>query len=110
MKPNFIVGFTLAILIAFVCAFVARGVETDSGTPIPSIPFISLEHNGEEGFWMNLETAKQVAWAVSMIPVYIETLEEAEIASEDLEKALDCLLYTSPSPRDRQRSRMPSSA
>ena len=25
-------------------------------------------------------------------------------------KALDCLLYTSPSPRDRQKSRMPSSA
>ena len=26
------------------------------------------------------------------------------------EQALDCLLYTSPSPRDRQKSRMPSSA
>ena len=25
-------------------------------------------------------------------------------------KAYDCLLYTSPSPRDRQKSRMPSSA
>ena len=28
----------------------------------------------------------------------------------DQEKALICLLYTSPSPRDRTRSRMPSSA
>ena len=26
------------------------------------------------------------------------------------EKMKDCLLYTSPSPRDRQKSRMPSSA
>ena len=25
-------------------------------------------------------------------------------------KSIDCLLYTSPSPRDRQKSRMPSSA
>ena len=25
-------------------------------------------------------------------------------------EAMDCLLYTSPSPRDRQKSRMPSSA
>ena len=25
-------------------------------------------------------------------------------------KAMNCLLYTSPSPRDRQKSRMPSSA
>ena len=27
-----------------------------------------------------------------------------------LEDSMDCLLYTSPSPRDRTRSRMPSSA
>ena len=30
--------------------------------------------------------------------------------NHDLEQAKDCLLYTSPSPRDRTRSRMPSSA
>ena len=29
---------------------------------------------------------------------------------EDLDEANSCLLYTSPSPRDRTRSRMPSSA
>ena len=28
----------------------------------------------------------------------------------DLRKLMACLLYTSPSPRDRQKSRMPSSA
>ena len=33
---------------------------------------------------------------------------EADILSQ--EEFLDCLLYTSPSPRDRTRSRMPSSA
>ena len=27
-----------------------------------------------------------------------------------IEEGADCLLYTSPSPRDRQKSRMPSSA
>ena len=31
-------------------------------------------------------------------------------ADGNFEKAIDCLLYTSPSPRDRQKSRMPSSA
>ena len=30
--------------------------------------------------------------------------------THDLEQLMDCLLYTSPSPRDRQKSRMPSSA
>ena len=33
---------------------------------------------------------------------------DAEIL--ELEPILACLLYTSPSPRDRQKSRMPSSA
>ena len=32
------------------------------------------------------------------------------IAVRDITQAYDCLLYTSPSPRDRQKSRMPSSA
>ena len=38
--------------------------------------------------------------------------EEIDIDSiiELNQKRKDCLLYTSPSPRDRQKSRMPSSA
>ena len=45
-----------------------------------------------------------------------KTLEGIEVSplytQEDLNnlKHLGCLLYTSPSPRDRQKSRMPSSA
>ena len=33
-----------------------------------------------------------------------------QLTLDDLETVKDCLLYTSPSPRDRTRSRMPSSA
>ena len=36
------------------------------------------------------------------------TKEEIELSSQD--QSRPCLLYTSPSPRDRQKSRMPSSA
>ena len=39
---------------------------------------------------------------IKMTQVTAQNKEEAEI--------LSCLLYTSPSPRDRQKSRMPSSA
>ena len=45
-----------------------------------------------------------------------EAVKEADIVitmlTDDnaVEKVLSCLLYTSPSPRDRTRSRMPSSA
>ena len=33
-----------------------------------------------------------------------------QIAADELDNIYGCLLYTSPSPRDRTRSRMPSSA
>ena len=35
---------------------------------------------------------------------------DADTSVQDLALENDCLLYTSPSPRDRQKSRMPSSA
>ena len=39
----------------------------------------------------------------------VSALSPREIVSE-LDRYVICLLYTSPSPRDRTRSRMPSSA
>ena len=39
-----------------------------------------------------------------------EQLGLVELPVADLADATRCLLYTSPSPRDRQKSRMPSSA
>ena len=44
----------------------------------------------------------------SMTKFYVDTVWNDEY--RDLELNLNCLLYTSPSPRDRTRSRMPSSA
>ena len=38
------------------------------------------------------------------------TLERFEEGSKLLERCQNCLLYTSPSPRDQRGSRMPSSA
>ena len=38
------------------------------------------------------------------------TAEKHVIIGESIEEFNTCLLYTSPSPRDRQKSRMPSSA
>ena len=51
-------------------------------------------------------------WNPSMAPYIFD--EKKGIHVIDLNKTLvkleDCLLYTSPSPRDREKSRMPSSA
>ena len=45
---------------------------------------------------------------------YLNSFDEKNQAIQEkqkqIEELLDCLLYTSPSPRDRTRSRMPSSA
>ena len=40
----------------------------------------------------------------------VKLTEASQNTIEDLPKSSNCLLYTSPSPRDRTRSRMPSSA
>jgi len=50
-----------------------------------------------------LGAIKRHADHMTKVSVEVDTLEQ-------LEKVLTCLLYTSPSPRDRTRSRMPSSA
>ena len=42
--------------------------------------------------------------------VYINTIDVDYLPASDIGENGDCLLYTSPSPRDRQKSRMPSSA
>ena len=49
---------------------------------------------------------------VITVPHFIEELFALERSQDNLDKPdfPDCLLYTTPSPRDRTRSRMPSSA
>ena len=37
-------------------------------------------------------------------------ISQSRVARSETERTRTCLLYTSPSPRDRQKSRMPSSA
>ena len=48
---------------------------------------------------------------IAQIPGFEDAgLETAQAVLEECAKLNHCLLYTSPSPRDRTRSRMPSSA
>ena len=42
--------------------------------------------------------------------IFIFIWDDSEESAKLLRKNNNCLLYTSPSPRDRQKSRMPSSA
>ena len=62
--------------------------------------------------WLEIKLPKIV---MTKLESYIETAKNDPInfnssLAGNLSKSLTCLLYTSPSPRDRQKSRMPSSA
>ena len=48
--------------------------------------------------------------ALGLVAMLVVHAELGGVVSPDLGQVRDCLLYTSPSPRDRTRSRMPSSA
>ena len=56
---------------------------------------------------MNLEQLKQLALTNPEVKAEYEQLESE---FKLIDQLITCLLYTSPSPRDRQKSRMPSSA
>ena len=71
--------------------------------------------DGEEG----LEKAQEIKPDLVLLDVMLPKMDGFEVCRilrKDLEmpvfmiSAKACLLYTSPSPRDRQKSRMPSSA
>ena len=58
------------------------------------------------------QSSSEMAARGTGVEVSIGDVAEPQTAQDAVKKALDkcCLLYTSPSPRDRQKSRMPWSA
>ena len=59
----------------------------------------------------NEEDAEKMASKISKIRIFNDEAGKLNKSIIDINgEALVCLLYTSPSPRDRTRSRMPSSA
>ena len=49
-------------------------------------------------------------WNQSYLAKALQNMEDTDFAKLKFTTSSNCLLYTSPSPRDRTRSRMPSSA
>ena len=66
----------------------------------------------ESGFFEEIIVSARVAGDDTVINVqrgFRKVADEVDVVGDEDQGAL-CLLYTSPSPRDRTRSRMPSSA
>ena len=69
---------------------------------------VATSNNGEEAIKEIKDNEPDIILLDWMLPD-LSGLEICKVLKKDL-KFKDCLLYTSPSPRDRTRSRMPSSA
>ena len=81
------------------------GTEAPQCASFPSSPSTKLALRGEaKGLPLSADSGAYAASAPKDIPKVLSR----EVRTKALFSA--CLLYTSPSPRDRQKSRMPSSA
>ena len=83
-------------------AAVQKGINTDKGT----IQEFHLEPASQEEIDNTVAVMGGEDWQM-----WIEALDDAGVLAEGAKTtAYTCLLYTSPSPRDKRQSRMPSSA
>ena len=73
------------------------------------IPLVLTQPDRPKGRGMQL-TASPVKQAALELGLTVAQPEKLRNNAEALQMLKDCLLYTSPSPRDTERSRMPSSA
>ena len=65
----------------------------------------------DEGHFVNFSILEDDTVIVTEFFNFTSTIQRLPLDEAiDKQKILTCLLYTSPSPRDRTRSRMPSSA
>ena len=75
---------------------------------------VSTQRQGASGLGLEAQQAAVAAFLRGVEPLAafteVESGRKTDSDRPELAKAIDCLLYTSPSPRDRTRSRMPSSA
>ena len=76
--------------------------HTPRGTRPPSL---AQDPRAMSGGYFTTDRARKYGWGVPRLALL--TLFAFEVVPRYF---LDCLLYTSPSPRDKRQSRMPSSA
>ena len=72
-------------------------LDVNNGRVVKGVNFVNLRDAGDP---VEIAAAYDKAGADELVFLDITATSDAR----------DCLLYTSPSPRDRQKSRMPSSA
>ena len=78
------------------------------------IPFIKPEYFEQRTEKVIFEEITQFivkyGSSITIEALNIETENRTDLTESEIAEVRDCLLYTSPSPRDKRQSRMPSSA
>ena len=78
---------------------------------LENISRLELNYIGIAHFGIHENPYKLIDDAITSIDKWVNFVDNiAELSNKEAAKKLDCLLYTSPSPRDVEESRMPSSA
>ena len=109
MRKQEKIGYGLVVVAVLLAiggsvGFVLEGDVSDIPTPnVPERTFFADEPLPENGLSTFISASLTLTWDRDDIYVVI--------VDEDEKKTCEaCLLYTSPSPRDKRQSRMPSSA
>ena len=98
----------MPILETIVCQTM-KGKEARFERMVKARVELSKRQTGCINSWHGISNSDQYLY---LIQTAYQDLEQFHVIKKLIEDTLDvnCLLYTSPSPRDRQKSRMPSSA
>ena len=107
-----LIDYLSDLLIRFVHNDVVHRVRGVSGKRLLSVPEMVVEASHRLGD-AKRELHQHIGdFTLFWAGVYPEALRQADSSNNDskFDVYRTCLLYTSPSPRDRTRSRMPSSA
>ena len=103
MSKNLVAFFSASGTTKKVAEMIAEEAKADLFEIEPKVPYTKADLD-----WMNKKSRSSVEMSDKKYRPEIMK-KELDMSSYD-EILLGCLLYTSPSPRDTERSRMPSSA
>ena len=88
----------------------ANALHADIAIPINTLSLKKFAFLREDGFPLDNNNIEYLIIGWGSHDFYTSTASYSDMKLSTVWRAMTCLLYTSPSPRDKRQSRMPSSA
>ena len=90
--------------------FIDKHIEPNEGEIVHVNGKVLGTHNGIQHFTLGQRKGLGIAWPEPLYVKSLDTVKNIVYVADKSDLFSNCLLYTSPSPRDDVISRMPSSA